>query len=222
MCNQPATSREHAPPKCIFPEQKDNLGGNDYRKNLISVPACTAHNQEKSGDDELMLYILALSITSGDAAAIQLETKVARATSRNPSLLSWIASHSVPISICVHADENVEEGLAIQIDMRRFDAAVAHTVRALYFHETGRKFLGPIDVKTPFAPYLSYAEHNREVLQAVFRVEQFLSNQLARGENSEVFSYKLHESARYCIMLLTFYGETKVLARLDKRHAVSE
>lgn len=47
MCEKPATSVEHIPPKCLFPEQKDLPGGADLRKQLLTVPACDEHNLKK-------------------------------------------------------------------------------------------------------------------------------------------------------------------------------
>jgi hypothetical protein len=58
MCEMAATSREHVPPLCIFPEMKDMQDGTDYRQNLITVPACDAHNLKKSADDEYLQLIL--------------------------------------------------------------------------------------------------------------------------------------------------------------------
>src|SRR4051812_40697399 len=57
MCAELATSREHVPPKCISPEQKDV--GRDFRENLITVPSCREHNGRKSRDDEFLLVCLA-------------------------------------------------------------------------------------------------------------------------------------------------------------------
>ncbi len=50
-CGQPATSRDHVPPKCIFPSG---------RENLITVPACSLHNMHRSKLDELLLQFLGL------------------------------------------------------------------------------------------------------------------------------------------------------------------
>ena len=47
-CQEPAVTKEHIPPKAFFPEGK--------RTNLLTVGSCTAHNNQKSGDD---LYVLA-------------------------------------------------------------------------------------------------------------------------------------------------------------------
>lgn len=44
MCNEVATSREHAPPDCFFPA--------GMKKNLSTVRCCAAHNEETSSEDE--------------------------------------------------------------------------------------------------------------------------------------------------------------------------
>ena len=54
FCGNVATGVEHVPPKCFFPRGK--------RDNLITVPSCDAHNQEKSKEDEYIRAILLASI----------------------------------------------------------------------------------------------------------------------------------------------------------------
>src|SRR5437588_3137057 len=46
-CDRPKTSREHVPPLCFFPDEKDKKGAPKYRKNLIRVPSCDQHNMHK-------------------------------------------------------------------------------------------------------------------------------------------------------------------------------
>src|SRR4030081_910056 len=58
MCAARATSREHVPPRNLFPEAREN-GGVDYRLNLITVPSCDVHNSAKSDDDEFLMVSLA-------------------------------------------------------------------------------------------------------------------------------------------------------------------
>jgi len=53
MCDQSSTSREHVPPRCLFPESKDVRG--DFRQNLLTVPSCDEHNSGKSADDEFLM-----------------------------------------------------------------------------------------------------------------------------------------------------------------------
>src|SRR5713226_181962 len=50
MCEAIATSVEHVPPKCFFPK--------GYRANLITVPSCTAHNEQNSKDVEYVRNVI--------------------------------------------------------------------------------------------------------------------------------------------------------------------
>jgi len=57
-CGTDASSKEHVPPKCLFPEKKDIADGMNYRKNLITVPSCDKHNSNKCKDDEYLQLII--------------------------------------------------------------------------------------------------------------------------------------------------------------------
>lgn len=61
-CGKLATSKEHVPPKCLFPEFKDtkDVYDNSFRHNLITVPSCDEHNLVKSRDDEYLMTCLAV------------------------------------------------------------------------------------------------------------------------------------------------------------------
>jgi hypothetical protein len=53
FCGDKATSKEHVPPKSFFPEESK------CRLNLITVPSCDKHNNEKSETDEYILQFFA-------------------------------------------------------------------------------------------------------------------------------------------------------------------
>lgn len=97
MCDNIATSSEHVPPKCLFPEQKDLSVDIDLRKNLLKVPSCDAHNSQKSNDDEFFLYVLCTSFQINEIGLNQYQTKIRRATKRNSSILGKIASTAIPV-----------------------------------------------------------------------------------------------------------------------------
>ena len=83
MCDAPATSREHAPPLCLFPEFKDvpvTCGAG-----LITAPSCDAHNGAKSKDDEfLRAMILMTAAPASEAAKNLFMGKLLRAAKRKP------------------------------------------------------------------------------------------------------------------------------------------
>ena len=63
MCDAAATSDEHVPPKCFFPER---LQG----KRLLTVPACETHNNANATDVEYVRGILCVQYGT-NATAVQ-------------------------------------------------------------------------------------------------------------------------------------------------------
>ena len=68
MCDGRATTDEHVPPKCLFPEEKDLPKEVSLRVELIKVPSCELHNTAKSKDDEYLLYVLCMNIANNAVA----------------------------------------------------------------------------------------------------------------------------------------------------------
>lgn len=58
-CGAPATSREHVPPRNLFPQGKN--------KNLITVPSCSRHNEALTKFDEKFRIYLQARESSPDA-----------------------------------------------------------------------------------------------------------------------------------------------------------
>jgi len=74
-CDSSPISREHVPPKCLFPTEL----GKNLRKDLITVPSCEVHNGKKSDDDEFLLASLAGIVGCNNIGMLHKFTKVDRA-----------------------------------------------------------------------------------------------------------------------------------------------
>src|ERR1700675_925028 len=85
-CGRPATSAEHVPPRCVFPERKDAFGA-DWRKNLITVPSCDEHNLRKSKEDEFLMACITPVVGTNGAGYVQTRTKLRRAITRSDGRL---------------------------------------------------------------------------------------------------------------------------------------
>src|SRR5262245_2453835 len=124
MCDAPETSREHAPPLCLFPQFKEF--GRNLRRNLITVPSCDAHNSAKSKDDEFFRAVLLMqSAESSDVARHLFFNKLRRAAGRRP------AAHGAFFRD--HGTVDAGTLRALEIDARRFVACVDRLARALFF-----------------------------------------------------------------------------------------
>lgn len=215
MCNGAATSDEHAPPRCIFPARKDTPNQTDYRRNLITVPSCDAHNNVKSHDDEYLLHVLAASYTSSNVGLTQFITKSARAFAKTPTKASSLIRRSESVQLQRVGDSSWEDGLHVIVEAERLDLVLGNCARALYFHETGRKLLGPLEVITAFTMYNDPTAQTW-VTSRLAVTKSFLANHTAKGGNPDVFKYKFAEGEITVLFLIHFYSKSEVIVSLNK------
>jgi hypothetical protein len=134
MCDEPATTKEHVPPKCFFPEQKDTPKGLDYRRNLITVPSCDEHNCKKSGDDEYLRTILTLAWRSSSTAGPNIE-KIQRALIASKSKFDQFLGMETHQRFSINGKERA---IGI-VDIPRFIAGMKKIARGIYFVHFGQK-----------------------------------------------------------------------------------
>jgi len=211
MCDEIATSSEHAPPRCIFPEQKDLPEGIDYRKNLITVPSCDEHNSRKSTDDEFLLFILVHGYFNNDEGRNQFSTKVLRAWERRPSFIEYLYKSQMPVIV------DGEETCAVNIDIDRFNKAISNICRAIYNHEYGEKWMHPFDIISPML--LAMNQENEDLINqrihAIFKhADSGVRYEQEKGDNKPIFYYKINRKAdkSYLICTFVFYGGFRIAA----------
>jgi hypothetical protein len=207
MCEKGATSSEHVPPRCLFPEKKDLPEGMDLRKSLITVPSCDIHNSHKSDDDEYLLYCLVLSIPSNQVAQNHFLTKIVRAIRRNPSLIKNYLTTTTNVNV-----ENMNTGewaqtIGCKIDNHRFDKSLDQLSRAIYFHHTKSKSKGAVRIYPNFLLYMNGESKvkNEQIAKMDIASEQVLVNEPTYGENPEVFKYKFVDQGEGMPKFLRLY-----------------
>lgn len=193
MCDELAVSREHVPPLCIFPEKKDLDDSENLRVNLITVPSCDKHNSKKSKDDELMLFVLTLSIVNNQTAKQQGITKILRAVLRNPDLPKYFFSEEVHVS-AIDSKENIMSTSMVKIDFQRFLRATTQMAKALYRHHFDKKFIGKCSI---FPDFMLQYENKEDVKsnELQYKVAQAMKPVFDQehqfGDNPKVFNYSL-------------------------------
>jgi hypothetical protein len=179
MCDALATSAEHVPPKCLFPKRER------YRRHLITVPSCDAHNSGKSKSDELLRWILASAISTNDLARRIFKTGSLRSFERRPHIMQTFMPNLRELRI-----GTMETG-GYTVDLTRFSEGIASVVRGLHFNQYRRKLRADMDVvwaalrskDFSIAPYES----------AVSRAEGSLQESY-QGVTPEVFQYSFSVS----------------------------
>ena len=210
MCDRKATSREHVPPRCLFPELKDLPVGFDFRKNLVSVPSCAAHNSEKSKDDEFLMFLLSTAQRGNIHKQRHFSTKVLRAYRSSPSSYEAFMEKRRPI-VLQREDGSEVVTAAFEVNLERFNACMHHIACGLFFHHTRDKWLGESRVVTD--AFASLTGPNSEEVHRVMRdgtrqIATALEATERRGENGSIFQYKIHTAGpnTHAIHLLFYEG----------------
>jgi hypothetical protein len=206
MCDALATSSEHAPPQCLFPEQSSF--GSNLRKNLITVPSCDLHNSKKSEDDEFLRATLCLAAAGESTIAThQFFDKVMRGAKRSPVKYN---SYAPPVNAVAPPGKAI-----FKTDRARFDRCVVQIAKAVCFYTFKRKWL--LDVAV-VSPQLLTTSSNSELvshypsLGAMQATRDFLSAEPVCGENGEVFKYRIKVDNDMFAFGAIFYERFEVFA----------
>lgn len=212
MCSSEASSKEHVPPKCFFPEKKD-IPGKDFRRNLIRVPSCDQHNIEKSHDDEYLACALVCDIENNAIAYEHFSTKILRTFKKKPYFVKTVLANQQPVLV------NGEETIAFKVNIKRFRNGMEMISRGLFFHNHKKKWLKPIYV---FCPSLQKIEKNTInknplAVNLSWVANGFFSYHEKLGENPEIFYYQMEyiPENEQLILKLVFYGALEVFCVSD-------
>jgi hypothetical protein len=140
-CDDPATSKEHCPPRVFFPEVADV--GADHRSNLITVPSCDAHNARRSEDDAYVAYMVCVCLGNNDLALTQVATKVKRSIEKRPDVVARMFAEASPVRV------GTLPTAALRMDLEAFRCVMASIARGIFFHCTGEKLTRPMVAISP-------------------------------------------------------------------------
>lgn len=205
MCTAPATSREHVPPKCLFPEPKD-LPGTNYRDNPIIVSSCDVHNFRKSKDDEYLMDVLPVYFLNDPVAKKHVDKKVLRALKRRSKLAVELVSGGGSLGC----------GLAaLGVDTERILNSCDHIVRGLYFEQYGRKWMFPLELFScafiPTDPNLFESFEKCRVMEREIDQSFEQNGTPYGGAHPEIFKFRfLCGSERVFYVQIFFYGAVLV------------
>lgn len=210
-CSSYATTREHVPPGCLFPQTKDTDGYQDFRRNLITVSACSDHNLAKSGDDEYLLWVLSTNLSANSVARQQVSTKLRRARARRPALGQAILNDTKDIIVVDSLSGGKHDAVEVPLNYARFQRVLDLVALGLYRHHFRKRWPGSIRVHPDF---IGSSDVGQVVDTDTHRIvlfdaaEKLFASEAKYGENPDVFWYQIHKPTDHyrCLMRLVFYG----------------
>lgn len=211
MCGRPATSREHVPPRSIFPEGKD-LDGKDHRRNLVTVPSCRIHNSEKSSDDEFLMVSLAGIIGNNSIGYMHKFSKVNRAIRRsaNRLLIDVFAERKLFI---IRDENKFLDVIWGKPDFDRLNRCFDRIARGIHLHHFRTRYLGEIVI---YLGYLRHSDSSSRNFSAFIRdkvgIEMSYSEKF--GKNDDIFFYQVSPVDQYGLFTfrMCFYGGLDIYA----------
>lgn len=208
MCDKEATSVEHVPPKCLFPEFKDS--GSNHRINLITVPSCDLHNGKKSRDDEFLMVSIAGILGNNSIGYEHYCGKIQRSLRRTSyKLLKQVFLKGEILRL--NNKNKFMDILWGTPDHSRLMECFHHIAYGIHRHHFGINFEGKVK---PYLGFIHPAQKNPIEFKKFIehRASIDLEGRVKHGENQGVFYYQFTDPDRFGLYLgrLCFYQNVNV------------
>jgi len=214
FCGEKVTTREHVPPKCLFPET-NNCNDINYRVNLITVPSCDKHNSEKSKDDEYLHFILTSLLGSNQIANYQFSKKIIKLFKRRPYIARTFIQN--PENIWVKENGLIVPSISYTVDITRFYSSLEHIARGLIYSTSGTILNDKkIQIVYTSATFSSISDEKKiSLAKFVIKTKDFLNIATEyQGNNQKIFKYKVLSDDSSYIVFFIFYEMFEVLVSI--------
>lgn len=199
-CKNIANTTEHVPPRCFFTK------GN--KKNLITVPSCNEHNNNKKLDDEYVRNIFSLSININKYGIELANDKTFRSLNQSPKLLYRTFKKVYPL-------DNINT-IAFEIDNKRIENWIKSIAYAIYRKDFNKNYNANwdiIDGSSAIVINENKADLNNEVENRNFAKNfRFKEKKTSSPEIFKYFLCKENEKLTYKFIFfqsINYYAYTK-------------
>lgn len=197
LCGAPKFSVEHVPAKCFFPEDPA------FRKNLITVPSCSRHNECTSKDDEYIRNVICMSIGTNAIAFKQFIDKV-QESFRNSSALAEMTFNNTKQVYIKNEKDDFQQTFAFEIDRERFDKVMKKIGYALFYNQFKKIWQRGLFVATDCL--LMNGAQQDDFGEIVQYAKKYIDVPSYDGQNPKVFQYKFLETEGEDVILwMRFY-----------------
>jgi len=205
MCDKPCTSREHVPPRCFFPAQKDLPEGIDHRKKLMRVPSCNEHNLCTSKDDEYLLVIIAAHYQNNQAAYSHYMTKIIRTFKHSGGLRQRFFESCFPATL------NGKPTAAIVSETDRVLSELNKIARGIHYYHLKQKWLIPnLWIFSPSRLRSAESFYDQLSLKICSEAEKQIKNKPQHGNNPDIFYFQVYQDDPLTMFKMVFYGGFEV------------
>lgn len=189
-CGNPSpTTRDHVPPKGIFPPPRPS--------DLVTIPACTSCNQSASETDERFRAYLSLHVGVDTPTTRQLWDPALRSIRRKRSLRQRLLADLE--RVWTRTSSGIITGRAYRglWDSEAHDTTIERVIRGLYFHHYGEVLGSRANVR---------AQWYRRLTPEILEVTED-SDHRSIGDGQFVYRYgRAMDSPLHSVWLFQFHG----------------
>ena len=126
-----ATTKDHVPPKSLYPKPRDN----DI--NLNTVPACASCNNSAASDDEIFKVLIGIDTGEHQKDPKKIIDSLASTLGKNARVAGQVFSTEKRI-FAGHRGSILEPAVAVTFDFKPYERVITRAIRGLYWMETGK------------------------------------------------------------------------------------
>lgn len=153
-CDSPATTRDHIPPKAIFPKPRPS--------NLITVPACVRCNGNWSALDEIFKLFVSLQAGMEGISEKTLHDSVKRTVAHNKKLNRFLREKAKKVEIRTPGGIILGDACGLPFPSKELKLMCERVIKGLFYHH--KKYKIPND--SELSVYLP-SDINEGVLELV-------------------------------------------------------
>lgn len=131
LCGAPATTREHIPPRGMFPHPRPH--------NLVIVPACDECNRGNSLHDEYFRVVVATGSRDSPQSLALLHQRILPRVRKSPALIAGLMKSVQWVDLLSEGGIYLGRAPAFPFDRSRVQTVVDKIVRGLFFKHTNRR-----------------------------------------------------------------------------------
>lgn len=149
LCEQPATTFDHIPPKSLFPK--------DFQHKGVKVPACSSCNNDTSKDDEYLRDYFAMTGWNKEARQVFIE-KVKPSYMRPYAMTQPITKHQRILNSMAKVDIKTPNGIflkkatAMRMKGDRIEKSLKKIIKGIYFYLYKKSIPDNYSLKVYFQP----------------------------------------------------------------------
>ncbi len=200
-CDEPATTKEHAPPLSFFPEE--------HAVNLVTVPSCDLHNNAKSMDAEYTRNVISALLGVSPVGERHFVDKGVRSPEHAPALLHTTFSDIRPVKVAGH-----EVGVDT-IDANRVKNVMRACLTALHYRETGEK-VSTWEVVLPNLGFLAATLKEVRLWREAISAFWLIPCHSRSMDSPVVFEYAVGKIERGHVYRMRFYGGFNVFGAMGQ------